>query len=52
MKKRLYKKQKMILHKDQGIKPRSGYNNCKCICTQQRNTQIHKANINRHERRK
>ena len=34
----------------QGINPRRRYNNYKCLCTQQRSTSIHKANVNNHER--
>ena len=33
------------------INPRRGYNNCKYLCTQHRNTSIHQANANNHERR-
>ena len=35
---------------DRGINPRTRYNNYKYICTQHRNTSIHKANANRYER--
>ena len=41
----------MILHNDQGISPRGRHNDCKYLCTQHRNTSIHKTNTNRHKRR-
>ena len=38
----------MTLYNDQGINPRR-HNNCKYLCTQHRNTSIHKTNTNRHK---
>ena len=43
--------QRRILHNDQRISPRRRYNNYKHICTQHRNTSIHKTNANKYESR-
>ena len=40
--KEYYKKQRRILHNDQGINPRRRHNSCKYLCTQHRSTSIHK----------
>ena len=45
-----YKRQRRILHDDQGINPRRSYNNCKYLCTQHRSTSKLKANANSHKR--
>ena len=44
-----FKIKNIIRDKEENITRR--YNNCKYICTQHRNTSIHKANTNRHKRR-
>ena len=37
------------LHTDQGVNPRRRCNSYKYLCTQHRNTSIHKANANNHK---
>ena len=44
------KRDRRTVHNDQRINPRRRYNNYKYICTQHRNTSIHKANANKYER--
>ena len=43
-------RQGRTLHNDKGINPRRRYNNYKYICTQHRNTSIHKATANNYKR--
>ena len=45
-----YKRQRKVLHNDQGFNPRK-YNNYKYICTQHMSTSICKANTNNHKDR-
>ena len=47
--KEYYKRQRRALHNNQEINPKRRHNNCKCLCTQYRNTSIHKTNTNRHK---
>ena len=44
-------KRQMALHNDKGINLTRRFNNYKCLCIKHRSTQIHKANINKHEGR-